>query len=67
MGNKGSIRICWPDPDKVCIQGGCLWCQDAEAKTEVKRVEILVEKKGWERDWSIGLSHRWAVGMFGRL
>lgn len=21
-------RICWPDFDKVCLEGGCLYCED---------------------------------------
>jgi hypothetical protein len=21
-------RICWPDPDATCLEGGCGWCQD---------------------------------------
>jgi hypothetical protein len=21
-------RICWPDPDLTCLQGGCLHCED---------------------------------------
>lgn len=66
MAYKGNIRICWPNPDSVCIQGGCLWCQDAKVKTEVKRVELYVDRKGWELDWSIGLTHRWGIGMIGR-
>lgn len=21
-------RICWPDPDATCLEGGCLYCED---------------------------------------
>jgi len=21
-------RICWPNPDATCLQGGCLYCND---------------------------------------
>lgn len=21
-------RICWPDPDATCLEGGCSYCQD---------------------------------------
>lgn len=21
-------RICWPDPDATCLEGGCGWCND---------------------------------------
>lgn len=23
-----SRRICWPTPDGVCLEGGCLYCND---------------------------------------
>lgn len=23
-------RICWPNPDEVCLQGGCLYCEDGK-------------------------------------
>lgn len=23
------IRMCWPDPDDVCLAGGCIHCPDA--------------------------------------
>jgi hypothetical protein len=26
-------RICWPTPDSVCLQGGCLWCNDYPFRT----------------------------------
>lgn len=24
------IRMCWPDPDDVCLQGGCIYCPDGK-------------------------------------
>jgi hypothetical protein len=26
-------RICWPYPDAVCLQGGCLYCNDYPFKS----------------------------------
>lgn len=25
-----SRRICWPNPDLVCVEGGCIHCNDHE-------------------------------------
>jgi hypothetical protein len=27
-------RICWPEPDATCLEGGCTWCPDAEPRSE---------------------------------
>jgi len=27
------VKICWPDPDATCLEGGCIHCQDGEEKT----------------------------------
>lgn len=26
-------RICWPDPDAVCLQGGCTYCNDSRMRS----------------------------------
>lgn len=26
------IRICWPNPDATCLEGGCIHCQHAEPR-----------------------------------
>lgn len=31
-----SRRICWPDPDATCLEGGCTHCNDAEFVSETK-------------------------------
>lgn len=28
MSRPSRIRICWPNPDATCLQGGCAHCQD---------------------------------------
>lgn len=25
-------RICWPNPDVVCMQGGCTYCEDSSKR-----------------------------------
>jgi hypothetical protein len=27
---RRKLRICWPKPDDVCVEGGCAHCGDAE-------------------------------------
>lgn len=24
----GKRRICWPEPDATCLEGGCIYCND---------------------------------------
>jgi hypothetical protein len=28
--------ICWPNPDEVCLQGGCIYCVEGPTKTEAQ-------------------------------
>jgi hypothetical protein len=48
------IRICQPF-DQVCLQGGCLWCQD-HPKSLVSDVRRIAREKGWEADLDYGLA-----------
>lgn len=35
-------KICWPNPDATCLEGGCSWCEiDGEIKTEKQLVEYI--------------------------
>lgn len=29
---KVGRRICWPDPDEMCLMGGCIHCRDHPIK-----------------------------------
>jgi hypothetical protein len=31
--DHSKMRICWPDPDATCLQGGCLYCNDARPRS----------------------------------
>lgn len=37
-------RICWPNPDEVCIEGGCIYCNDKPFKS-VEEIEIYAEAR----------------------
>lgn len=32
-------RICWPNPDAVCLEGGCIYCRDEAFQkiTDIKK------------------------------
>lgn len=60
-------RICWPEPDATCLEGGCGYCVD-EPFRSVKTIEKwartagVVQNRGtgeqdaWEA-WQRGLRH----------
>lgn len=55
------IRICWPDPDQVCLQSGCIHCQDSLTVIRVMVVGEYAAERGWGEDFAYGLQHNWAV------
>lgn len=55
MPRKRKIRICWPNPDSVCLQGGCIHCADAEKRgvrevlatlNDAQKADFLSRTKG---------------------
>jgi hypothetical protein len=32
------MRICWPNPDATCLEGGCVHCQDGR-EIEIRKVK----------------------------
>lgn len=46
-------RICWPNPDKICLQGGCIYCDDHPFKGEVA-IRSYAYSKGWQADFQYG-------------
>jgi hypothetical protein len=54
-------RICWPDFDEVCLQGGCLYCNDSKFVD----VEVILRKvresadEGMLNSFRYGEAHRW--------
>lgn len=48
--------ICWPDPDQICLQGGCIYCADGPATHWVAEHELdtYAKEKGWLSDLAYG-------------
>lgn len=42
-------RICWPEPDATCIEGGCSWCNDNPWRS-VESIRRYCEKAGTLRN-----------------
>jgi len=38
-------RICWPKFDKVCLQGGCGYCDDHPFRTEATILRVLTTQE----------------------
>lgn len=53
-------RICWPEFDVVCLQGGCLWCNDNEFRTITTIREAIPEDRDdlWDA-FNEGRNHDW--------
>ena len=49
------VRICWPVPDKVCLQGGCVHCRDEPLRT-IAQVTAFAEERGLAEDFRYGLA-----------
>lgn len=58
---KAVIRICWPEPDKVCLQSGCTWCQDSTHRIQISTVAKYAEERGMGEDFAYGLGADWAT------
>ena len=43
------MKICWPNPDATCLEGGCVHCQDGKEKS-VEQVERWAAKAGQVSD-----------------
>lgn len=54
------ITICWPTPDKVCLQGGCIHCQDSVHRLRVSAVAAYAEENGMAEDFAYGLERNWS-------
>ncbi len=49
-------RICWPSPDAVCLQGGCLWCQDHPQRS-LKQIYLYARSRNLLASYAIGQDH----------
>lgn len=57
-GNR-RIRICWPKPDKVCLQSGCGHCADSPTLKTIQDVARYAERNEMGEDFAYGLRHNW--------
>lgn len=55
---KYERKICWPDPDAVCIEGGCGYCNRYRYQS-VDRIERFAQKNGLMDAFDFGLNHNW--------
>ena len=51
-------RICWPNPDSVCLEGGCIYCNDKPFRTYVE-IQDYAEKVNLISSYNYGLSRNW--------
>lgn len=57
------IRLCWPNPDWCCLQGGCGYCsrgleKDHMWKTPEQWHKYAI-KTDLEKDWQYGYEFGW--------
>lgn len=56
---KTERRICWPDPDRVCLEGGCGYCNQHVFRDldEIQRwAENAPDPRLWQA-WVFGLQN----------
>lgn len=51
-------RICWPNPDAVCLQGGCLYC-DYYPFRDVDTIRRYADRRGLLKDFLWGQEWGW--------
>lgn len=54
---KPQRRICWP-PDEVCLEGGCLFCNDSPYRY-VSAIEDYAIEHGMLEAFDYGKRHGW--------
>jgi hypothetical protein len=42
---EARIKICWPKPDEVCLQGGCSYCRESNF-VELPAVREYARERG---------------------
>lgn len=58
-------RICWPDPDAVCLEGGCGYCRDADFHTyaEIRHWLRGLDDAGVTPERNVALWTAWRRGL----
>lgn len=47
-------KICWPDPDATCLEGGCGWCEDTGESHTFTEIEAYVQQAGVLQNRGVG-------------
>lgn len=55
---KQERRICWPMPDEVCLEGGCIYCNDKPFKS-VEDIRMYAEAGGLLDSFDYGQARNW--------
>lgn len=58
--NYGKIKrkICWPDPDGVCMEGGCTYCNDGRFIL-IETIKKIARRKGMIEEFNYGGKDNW--------
>lgn len=57
---RSSRKICWPNPDRICFEGGCLYCKDSrwiKVDTMLRYISKKDRQEGgklWDRAYRYG-------------
>jgi hypothetical protein len=62
--NKWERRICWPDPDATCLEGGCGWCNDG-GFWSVRTIERYAKNAGVVPNRGVGKKDAWTAFLWG--
>lgn len=57
VSREDSRMICWPNPDGVCLQGGCGYCNSCGELKKVADIEKFAELAGLTKDFQDGLKN----------
>lgn len=57
MNTTTHVKLC-VDPDQVCLQGGCGYCNFGTFKT-VEWLRNYAARHGWTTDFNYGFDHGW--------
>lgn len=51
-------KICWPNPDSVCLEGGCSYCNGGEWKTHTEILSYINSLENSHEMWAKYFSGR---------
>ena len=57
-------RICWPDPDATCLEGGCIYCDDHPWRNYTT-IEAYARRAGVVPNRGIGEKDAWSAWVYG--